>query len=216
MIEIPYFSRDGRALEPIRIDPRLFGDQVRMRLLKEAVILLENNRRQGSHKTKTRGEVAGSNAKPFRQKGTGRARQGCTQNPIMVGGGRAHGPRPRNYFRPMPKKKRRAAVDSAWLAKLQDGEVRCVEHIQFETPRTRDAAALLKAIGISGKCLVGLDQHSEPVWKSFRNIARARIDAVGNLDARQLLDGGVIVLSRAALDRLIAARQMRLTAKAEA
>lgn len=206
MIEIPYYDADGQAKQALEVDETRFGEQVRLRLLKEAVLMYEANKRQGTSSTKTRGEVAGTNAKPWRQKGTGRARAGTAQSPLWRGGGVIHGPRPRHFGWTMPKKKRRMALDSAILAKLQDGEVLCVESIAHEAPKTRVAAKLLEAVGVEGKCLVGLERHDEVVFKSFRNIPGAQVADIRNLNAHQVIGGGKLLLTRAALDQLLESR----------
>lgn len=207
MIEIPTFDKDGKPKDPTKVDGKLFGGEVRLRLIKEYVLMYEANQRQGTHSTKTRGEVAGSGAKPFRQKGTGRARQGSTQSGILRGGGVIHGPRPRLYGWAMPKKKKKAALDSAILGKLQDGEVRIIEDLEFSEPKTKQASALLKAMGVEGKCVIGLAEHNEAAYKSFRNIPKTQVVEARNFNPHLLVDGGVIVIAKAAFDQMLEARK---------
>ncbi len=213
MIEIPYFDKDGKPLPPVKFDETVFGDKVRRRLLKEAILMFENNQRQGTHKAKSRAEVSGTGAKPWRQKGTGRARAGRKQSPIWVGGGVAHPPIPRFYGYSMPRKKRQLALASAMLAKLKDGEVRLIEAVAFDGPKTKRAKSLLTAMGIAGKCVVGVAKHDANAYLSFRNIPRAQIAEVRNFNPHQVIGGGVIVLTKPALDELAANGAARAKAK---
>ena len=203
-IQVPYFDKNGKALEPIEIDEATLGGLVRRRLLKEAILIFEANQRVGTHKVKTRAEVAGTNAKPWRQKGTGRARAGTVRSPIWRGGGVTHGPNPRSYRQDMPKKKKRVALQIALLAKLKDNEVICVESFGLEARKTRDAVSLLQTIGIEGKCLIGLEAYDKALHLSFRNIPHLRIDEVRNFNPHQMIGGGTILVTRAALDALLA------------
>jgi large subunit ribosomal protein L4 len=126
--------------------------------------------RQGTHKTKTRGEVAGGGRKPWRQKGTGRARQGSIRSPQWVGGGVAHGRVPKDWSVRVNKKVKRAALRSALTDRARSGAVRVVRDLAFETPRTKDAVATLEAIEATGKVLVVLADWHEPTVRSVRNL----------------------------------------------
>ena len=127
-------------------------------------------RRAGTHSTKTRAEVAGRGAKPWRQKGTGRARHGSTRTPQWRGGGVAHGPKPRSYRQRTPKKMKRLALASALSDRARNGRVVVVQGWDFPTPRTKKAVQALEAIGASGKVLLVLGEGDTAAWKSFRNL----------------------------------------------
>ena len=145
-------------------------------LLKQAMVMYHANQRQGTVRTLARGEVAGSTRKMFRQKGTGNARTGGIRNPIKKGGGHAKQKRPKDWRLAMPKKMRRAARDSAILAKIQSNEVRVVDDIKLEQPKTKQVAEMFKALGIDRTCLLALPQHDEMVERCARNIDRTHAD----------------------------------------
>jgi len=202
MIEVPYYTKDGEAADPLKFDETVFGDKVRKRLIREAVLMYEANRRVGSACTKTRAQVSGTGKKPFRQKGTGRARQGTWQAPQHRGGGVAWGPKPRDFSYDMPVRARREALKSALLAKLLDGQTKIIESIAADEPKTAPAAALLRKIKISGTCLVGVKGCDRNVVKSFRNIRRVSLNDVRNFNAHEVLKSETLLLTREALDAL--------------
>jgi large subunit ribosomal protein L4 len=202
MIEVPYYTKDGEAAEPLKFDETVFGAKVRKRLLREAVLMYEANRRVGSACTKTRAQVAGTGKKPFRQKGTGRARQGTWQAPQHRGGGVAWGPKPRDFSYAMPARARREALKSALLSKLLDGQTRVIEAIAAEEPKTAKAASLIRKIKIPGTCLIGVKGCDQNVVKSFRNIRRVSLNDVRNFNAYEVLRSETLLLTREALDAL--------------
>src|SRR5690242_16633463 len=132
MIEVPVFNQAGSKISTIQIDPAKLGGEVRKELLKQALVMYHANQRQGTVRTKARGEVAGSTRKMFRQKGTGNARTGGIRNPIKKGGGHAKNKRPKDWRQAMPKKQRRLARDSAILDKLQSNDVRVLDAIKLD------------------------------------------------------------------------------------
>ncbi|HUU42157.1 MAG TPA: 50S ribosomal protein L4, partial [Planctomycetota bacterium] len=146
MIEVPVLDQNGAQTATVKLDEQKLGGKVRMKLLKEAVIMYEANRRQGTVKTKSKSEVAGSTRKLYRQKGTGHARMGMNRSPARRGGGRPFGPRPRDFGWKMPKKQRQLATRSALLAKVNDAEVKGVETLDVDEIRTRRVVELLKGL----------------------------------------------------------------------
>lgn len=193
--------KDGAALE---VDPTSLGGTVRSRLLHAACVMYEARKRVGTHKTKTRGEVSYSNKKPWRQKGTGRARSGTRRSPIWRGGGTVFGPRPRDYRYDMPKKALKRATQSALLSKLRDGEAIVVDALP-ETGKTRDVAAFLKALGVTGKALLVSAERSEMLQRGSRNLRDAGLMPVSDLNAYDLLYHKRLVITKAALDRALEA-----------
>src|SRR5438132_14112437 len=144
MIEVPIYNQSGEKVESFNVDEAKLGGTVRKSLLKQALVMYHANQRQGTVRTLARGEVAGSTRKMFRQKGTGNARTGGIRNPIKKGGGHAKQKRPKDWRQAMPKKQRRLARDSALLPKFQSGDVRVVDKISLEQPKTKVLAKLFK------------------------------------------------------------------------
>ena len=163
MIELPIYNREGKQVESIKIDEALLGSEVRPALLKQAYVMSHSNRRQGSARTKSRGMIEGSTRKIYKQKGTGNARMGTVRTNIRKGGGvtfaktRTH----ENFRKAMPKKMRQLANRNALLAKLVDGEVKCIVDLEFESPKTKEFKAILDAVGVNRSCLVAVDSETE-------------------------------------------------------
>lgn len=203
--EVPVRDAEGKELERVRIDSSRIDIRVRPRLLKEAVLMYQANKRVGTHDTKIRGEVAGSNKKPWRQKGTGRARAGTRKSPLWRGGGIIFGPHPRDYSYALPKKMLARALRSALFAKFRDGEVMVVDGLKVEKPRTRTVAALLKSLGIEGSCLIGTAGPSPDrnLVLSVRNLPKVKIAPVGEFNALDVLKAKMILLTREALDQFL-------------
>src|ERR687889_1493493 len=137
MIEVPVFNQAGQKVSTFQVDPEKLGGEVRTNLLKQALVMYHANQRQGTVRTQARGEVAGSTRKMFRQKGTGNARTGGIRNPIKVGGGHAKQKRPKEWRQAMPKKARRLARNSAVLAKIQSNDIRVLDEIKLDQPKTK-------------------------------------------------------------------------------
>lgn len=189
----------------------LFGVEPNAAVLHQVVTAQLAHRRAGTQSTKTRAEVKGGGAKPWRQKGTGRARHGSIRSPQWVGGGVAHGPKPRDYSQRTPKKMVRLALQSALSDRASEGRVRVVDAWGIEAPRTKDAVALLDALGLRPKgqrpprVLVVLDRGERATWLSFRNLgARVRIMIPEELNAYDVLVSDCLVFSKATLETAIA------------
>lgn len=216
MIEVPYYNRDGEAAEPLKFDETVFGAKVRRRLLRDTVLMYEANLRQGDASTKTRAQVAGTGKKPFRQKGTGRARQGTRSSPHHRGGGVAWGPKPRDFSYAIPARARREALKSALLSKLLDGQAMVIEALSAEGPKTSVIAKLLRKMEIGGTCLVGVKAYDANLVKSFRNLARVRLEEVRNFNAYEVLKKERLLLTREALEALSGQAGSEAQRKAEA
>src|SRR5215218_9799027 len=156
MIEVTIFNQAGDKVDTIQVDEAKLGGEVRKHLLKQALVMYHANQRQGSVRTLARGEVAGSTRKMFRQKGTGNARTGGIRNPIKKGGGHAKQKRPKDWRQAMPKKQRQLARDSAILAKFIAGDVRIVDKIAFNAPKTKEMVKVYKALGLDRSVLLAL------------------------------------------------------------
>ena len=170
--------------------------------MRNAVIMYEANKRVGSASTKRRDQVAGSTRKPYRQKGTGHARAGSRRSPLWRGGGTTFGPKPRDYSYSMPKKARRAALQSALLAKLLDNEIAVIDKLDFEAPKTKRIAALLKSLGINDSCLIGIVDNDENLWKSVRNLPRVSVCKVSDFNAYEVLKHKRLLLTKDAFESI--------------
>jgi large subunit ribosomal protein L4 len=186
----------------LELSDELFGGRIRGHLVWESVVHANAADRRGTHMTKTRGLVSGTGRKPWRQKGTGRARVGETRNPLWRKGGTVFGPRPRSYDYRLPRKVERGALIAALAARLQDGAVVVVDQLASETARTRDAAAMLKRLGVVGKTLLVDCQLDPKLALAVRNIEGVRPVESGRLTARDLAGAGRVVMTRSALERL--------------
>lgn len=204
MIEVPVYNQDGQEVERLQVDEQKLGGEVKKDLLKQALVMYHANRRQGSVQTLARGEVAGSTRKMFRQKGTGNARTGGIRNPIKKGGGHAKQKRPKDWRQALPKKARRAARDSAILAKLQSNNVRVLSDIKLEQPKTKLMAKVYKALGIDRSCLFALAQRDEAIERAARNIEKTQMTTVAGLNAWDILKKKTLLMTKAGLEQLLA------------
>jgi large subunit ribosomal protein L4 len=181
------------------------GKRPHRRVMREAVIMYEANRRAGTHCTKTRAEVDFSNKKPWAQKHTGRARAGTRRSPLWRKGGIIHGPRPRDYSYGMPRKALRAATRSALLGKLLDDEVKALEGVVLEAPSTKRVAAAVKSLGLAGTVLFVTPDHDDRFHRSARNLAGASVRRAAEVNAYDLLAHRNVVLVNGALEALLKA-----------
>jgi large subunit ribosomal protein L4 len=204
MIEVPVYNLKGERLESMQVDEAKLGGEVRTNLLKQALVMYHANQRQGTVRTQARGEVAGSTRKMFRQKGTGNARTGGIRNPIKKGGGHAKQKRPKDWRQAMPKKARRLATQSALLSKLQSNDVRVVDQLGLEQPKTKLVAQMYKALGIDRSCLLALSGRDENLERSARNIDRTTLTTVSQLNAWDILRNRTLLLTKAGLEQILA------------
>ena len=197
------YSPDGAEKGTTTLPDELFGQQVHEHLLWLSVKRHLGNQRQGTAKVKGRGEVSGGGRKPWRQKGTGRARAGSNTSPLWPGGGRAFGPEPRDYRTELPRKQRRAALAAALSQKAADQAVSVVESLALDQPRTREVAAVLKAMGLYDKrTLLVLGEADPNVVKSCRNLRNLRTTMAHQINAYELLDCDQLLLTSGGLARV--------------
>lgn len=189
----------GAASGSVELPDAVFGIEPNVPVMHQVVTAQLAARRAGTHSTRTRAEVRGGGAKPWKQKGTGRARQGSIRAPQWIGGGVALGPKPRNYRQRTPKKMIRLALRSALSDRAADGKVVVIDEWQFEAPRTRDARAALEALGIEGRALVVLGPDDVNAAKSFRNLPEAQIIEASELNAFDVLVNDYVVFTKATL-----------------
>lgn len=195
MIEAPHYSAAGASKKAVALPETLFDGTVNEDVLHRAVITYLSNQRQGTSDTKTRSEISGGNQKPWRQKGTGRARQGSTRAPHWRHGGIAHGPHPRSYRLGIPKKMRQLAKKSALNARAREGALVVVDALEYEKPKTKDFAALLGKVGGSEKKVLVLTATDSPnVYLSGRNIPDVQVMRFADATAYEILWAETVVV----------------------
>ena len=199
-LTVDVLDAKGKKAGKAELPAALFDAQTNIPLIHQVVVAQQAAARQGTHATKTRGEVRGGGAKPWRQKGTGRARQGSRRAPQWVGGGTVHGPQPRDYSQRTPKKMVAAALRGALSDRARDGQVYVVsEIVSGETPSTKAAIATLAHVGDLSKVLVVLDRSEDLAWLSLRNVASVHALAVDQLNTYDVLVNDKVVFTSAAL-----------------
>jgi large subunit ribosomal protein L4 len=201
MPQTTILTADGKEAGHVELAESLFAAPVNTSLIHQAAVRQLAGRRLGTADTQTRGEVTGGGKKPWRQKGTGRARQGSRRAPQWAGGGVVFGPHPRSYEQKMPSKMRRAALRGVLSAKQADGAVRVVEGFDLDGIRTKSVLERLGAWNAEGKVLLVLGARDEIVERSSRNLREVRIVLADSLNVVDLLDADTIVFTRQALDR---------------
>ncbi len=189
----------GKAAGTVEVDDALFGVTPNVAVMHQVVTAQLAAKRAGTQSTKTRAEVRGGGAKPWKQKGTGRARAGSSRSPIWRGGGVALGPKPRSYEQRTPKKMKRLALASALSDRVADEKVVVVDAWGFDTPRTKDAVAALGALDVSGKALIVLTPDDVTAWKSFRNLTGCHVLTTGELNTYDVLVSDYVVFTKASL-----------------
>ncbi len=204
MIEVPVYNQSGQEVEKLQVDEAKFGGgEVNKALLKQALVYYHANQRQGTVRTQARGEVAGSTRKMFRQKGTGNARTGGIRNPIKVGGGHAKQKRPKDWRQSLPKKARQLANRHAILSKIQSGDVRVLDSIKFEQPKTKFVAQMYTALGIDRSCLLAINGRDEALERSARNLGRTTLTTVSQLNAWDILRNRTLLMTKEGLQALL-------------
>ena len=205
MTEIKIYNAQGAETGKVDLDPALLDKTVRRALLKEALIAHLASQRQGTHKTKKRAEVAGGGKKPWKQKGTGRARQGSTRSPQWVGGGHAKTVEPKDYAYQLPAGQRRTALLSGLRYRLEKGGIIAVEGLDaLKEPSTRTVAKFLTKIGLEGKGALFVSEGNQPnLHLSARNIAKTDVSERRNLNAGSVLRHANLIFTRPALDAMV-------------
>jgi large subunit ribosomal protein L4 len=201
-LQAPLFDSSGESQGHMKLPKHIFGEEPNAPVMHQAYVRQMANARQGTASTKTRGDVSGGGAKPYRQKGTGRARHGSIREPSMKGGGTVFGPHPRDYSQRMPKQMRRLALRSALSQKAIEGRVRVIDGFGFEEPRTKQAADLITAIGFDDTALIVLPAPSYVVSRSFENLAGSKIILARNLNIRDLFTHAYLLLTKDSIELL--------------
>lgn len=203
MASLPVYNRSGKEVGTYEIDPAAIAPKISKQLLHDAVVMYQRNLRQGTAKTKTRTEVAGSGKKMYRQKGTGNARAGSRRSGVRRGGGHIFAKTPRDWSYSMPRKALQAATRMAIASKLQDNEVVVIDELSFAGPKTKEMATILKALKIGDtSLLVAIADFDQQVYLSARNIDRVEISPVSQLNALAVLKPRKLLVTKAALDAI--------------
>jgi large subunit ribosomal protein L4 len=205
MTTVNVLSPDGETGKTAELPDEIFGVQVNVPLIHQVVVAQQAAARQGTHAARSRGQVRGGGRKPYRQKGTGRARQGSLRAPQYAGGGTVHGPIPRSYEQRTPKKMKAAALRGALSDRARDGRVHVVSHlIDGDVPSTSGALAALRGVTGASAALVVVDAADEIIWKSLRNVPEVHVLTSGQLNTYDVLVSDDVVFTQAALDEFTA------------
>ena len=202
MATIDIKTAEGKKASTAELADSVFGIEPNVPVMHQVVRMQRAGWRAGTHETKTRGKVRGGGKKPFRQKGTGRARQGTIRAPHWRGGGVVFGPHPRSYAFKVNKKEIKLAIRSALSAKLADGQLIVVDKFDFEKPCTKDAVAVLKALEVEGRCTIVVNDENVNAFLSFRNIPTVDIVPSGYENVYELLDNKFLIFEEEALRKL--------------
>jgi large subunit ribosomal protein L4 len=200
-MQVPVYNIQGEQVSEVELSDEIFAAPVNPGLMHQAYVRQMANARLGTHKTKTRGEVSGGGRKPWRQKGTGRARQGSTRAPHWQGGGTVFGPQPRSYRHKMPRKMRRQALRSALSVKAAESQVRLLDALEMAEPKTKELVGILEKLGLgNGSALILLPQRDEVILRSVRNLPKVRTLVAQYLNVRDLLQYDYILVPLASLE----------------
>ena len=197
------YSRTGEAIGEVELPEELFSAPVNMAVLHQVVTAQLAGRHLGTHDTKTRGEVSGGGKKPYRQKGTGRARQGSIRSPQYTGGGVVFGPHPRSYVQRLPRQMKRLALCGALTAKLDDDAIRVLDGFGLDAPKTRDLIGVLAALGReNGRVLIVAPGTDETLILSARNLPRVEVIRADSLNVVALLNADTVLIEQPALSKM--------------
>ena len=202
MPETTLYAKSGEVIGTVALSETLFAAPVNVAVLHQAVTAQLAGRHLGTHDTKTRGEVAGGGRKPFRQKGTGRARQGSTRSPHFRGGGVVFGPHPRSYEQRLPRRMKRQALYGALTAKLEADSIRIVDSLAMDAIRTKDFQGFLGGLKAGGRVLVVMPSRDEKVQLSSRNLPDVDVILADSLNVVALLNADTVVIEQPALARM--------------
>ena len=201
MANVSVYNMEGKEVGTIELNDAVFGAPVNEHLVHMAVVQHLANKRQGTQKAKTRSEVSGGGRKPWRQKGTGHARQGSTRAPQWTGGGMVFAPVPRDYTIRLNKKEKRAALKSVLTSRVQDGKLIVVDELKFDEIKTKNFKAVMDNLKVS-KALVVLADNDEKVVMSARNLASIKTELVGSINVFDILKGDTLVLTKDAVAKI--------------
>ncbi|MEZ6120891.1 MAG: 50S ribosomal protein L4 [Pirellulaceae bacterium] len=205
MVSLPVFNASGSEVGKVDVDVDVLCPAINKQLLHDAVVMYQANLRQGSHRTKSRAEVAGSTKKMYRQKGTGNARAGSRRSGVRRGGGHIFARRPRDYSYRLPRKALQLAAKMAFVSRVQDGQLLVVDALDFDSPKTSKMAGVLKSLGVAGRTVgVVSADYDLNLYRSVRNIEGVTLQPAADLNAYTLLRPSCLVFTKSALDSMLA------------
>jgi large subunit ribosomal protein L4 len=201
MPKVALFKQDGTQAGDVELNESVFGIEPNTHVLHQAVVMQQASLRQGTHKVKNRSEVRGGGRKPWRQKGTGRARQGSIRSPQWVGGGTVFGPTPRSYSYKLPKKVRRLALKSALSSKVKEENLVVLDNLALDAPKTKDVVKLLAALSVNEKALIVTAEKDENVVRSANNLQTVKVLTVNEVNVLDLLMHDKLILTKEAAEK---------------
>lgn len=202
MAKVTMLNMAGEAVGDIELNDSVFGIEVNEFAVHEVIKNYLANQRQGTQSAKTRGEVRGGGRKPFRQKGTGRGRQGSLTSPSHIGGGVVFAPKPRDYSYSVPKKVKRLAIKSVLTSKVQENEIIVLDSLSFEAPKTKDMVNVLKNINAAKKAIIVIDEKDENVIKSAANIPGVKTTLVSTMNTYEVLNATSFIVTKEAVKKI--------------
>jgi large subunit ribosomal protein L4 len=202
MPKVALLSQNGSQVGEIELNESVFGIEPNQHVLFEAIVMQRASLRQGTHKTKIRSEVAGGGRKPWRQKGTGRARQGSIRSPQWRGGGTVFGPTPRSYSYKLPKKVRRLAIKSALSSKVLDENILVLESLTFDAPKTKEFKSVLGGLSVEKKALIVTADLDENVALSARNIPGVTVVTADGINVLDVVNHDKLIMTKAAVEKV--------------
>lgn len=203
MITLPVYNMQGEEVEKINLNPDVFDGKVNEAVVYQAVVMYQANKRKGTASTKTQGEVSGGGRKPWKQKGTGRARVGSIRSPLWRGGGVIFGPYPRDYSYSIPKKIQRLALKSSLNSKLKDNALLVIDEIKVDKPKTKEFVSFLASFKVTDKSLVVLDSLDSNIDRSSRNIPIVTTKRFQDVNTYDILNHKKLILTKKSLDGLV-------------
>ncbi|SHN36943.1 50S ribosomal protein L4 [Gracilibacillus kekensis] len=201
MPKVALFNQSGSQVGDVEINDAVFGIEPNEHVLHDAILMQRASLRQGTHAVKNRSDVRGGGRKPWRQKGTGRARQGSIRSPQWVGGGTVFGPTPRSYSYKLPKKVRRLALKSALSSKVKEDSLVVLEGIAIETPKTKEVISMLSSLNVDAKALIVTADKNEVLAKSANNLKNVKVLTVSEVNVLDLLTHDKLILTKEAAEK---------------
>lgn len=201
MPKVALYKQDGSQVGDVELNESVFGIEPNKHVLHEAVLMQRASVRQGTHAVKNRSEVRGGGRKPWRQKGTGRARQGSIRSPQWVGGGVVFGPTPRSYKYQLPKKVRQLALKSALSSKVKEDNVVVLEELDFKAPKTKEVINMLSSLDVDNKVLIVTSENDENLIRSTNNLKKVKVITVNNMNVLDLLMHDKLILTKDAAEK---------------
>ena len=202
MVQVPVYNSSGKVVDNVDLSDEVFGIPMNSAVVHQAMLRQNANARQGTVGVKTRGQVSGGGKKPYKQKGTGRARRGSSRSPLIRGGGVVFGPQARSYRQTMPKKMRRLAIRCVLSGKVSDGEIKIIDKLSFGEPNTKEIVRIVKALELGPSLMIVTDEPDSNIYKSARNLNGADVLPAYMLNVGDLLTHRQILISLPAIKKI--------------